>query len=197
MRNVMHSGLVTTDAPVLIVNDVPATRAVTAKPPTKVARVELHVTASAVPMVSSGVNPISLFAVTADVFTTMDEVVAAITTRPMLLAPHVAGLEADAQLVVVWYDGAFTGSCDAKAGHVVGELQPKLAEPLVVPLNNTLMEEPLTDPRINCDALVLKLVDENPLDVPVVLWFNWLGIVTVPVKVGDANGAAPVTCATE
>jgi hypothetical protein len=79
------------------VNEVPAVRAETVKPPTNVATVELHVTPSFVPSVSSVITKIWLLAVTAVVFTTMelDTAFVGSAALPAAADPHTAG---DAEL---------------------------------------------------------------------------------------------------
>ena len=78
----------------------PGVRAVTAKPPTRVASVLLHVTPPIVSE-SSEVRVIRLLAVTAVVFTTTVVASRAITTAPAADDPQTAGDAALAQLVAV------------------------------------------------------------------------------------------------
>jgi hypothetical protein len=89
-----------------MVNDVPAVRAEIVKPPTKVASVELQVTPSFVPNVSSVVRRIWLFAVTAVVLTTMELEIALVgsATLPAGAEPHTAGDAEDEQLLAVPID---------------------------------------------------------------------------------------------
>ena len=93
-----------------IVNEVPAVRAETVNPPTSVATVELQVTPSFVPSVSSVVNKIWLLAVTAVVFTTMELETAFVgrATLPAAAAPQIAGEAELEQLPVVVIFGAVT-----------------------------------------------------------------------------------------
>jgi hypothetical protein len=81
----------------LMVNDVPAVLAVTAKPPTKVAIVELQVTPNLVLSESSTKAKIWLFAVTAVVLTTI-ELDTALVGRATLPAAADAQTAGDAEL---------------------------------------------------------------------------------------------------
>lgn len=84
----------------LTVKLVPAVRAVTTGP-IMVANDVLQVTLRRVPKDESGVISISLLAVTAEVFTTMDVVAAAMVNAPALADPHTAGEAEEAQFVAV------------------------------------------------------------------------------------------------
>jgi hypothetical protein len=88
-------------ANVEIVKLVFATRDVIASPDAAVARVELHVTLSTVPKLSSGKTNIWLLASTADVFTVTVVAPAAMTTLPDAAEPQTAGDAEEAQFVVV------------------------------------------------------------------------------------------------
>jgi hypothetical protein len=92
-----HSGFVAIVPLYVIVKLVPGVRAVTAKPPTKVASVLLQVVAAIVKL-SSGVRTISEVAVTAVVLTTRATLVTpvGIATAPAGAAAHTAG---EAELV--------------------------------------------------------------------------------------------------
>jgi hypothetical protein len=103
MKKLTHNGFVTTATLFAIVKDVPAVRAVIVNPPTRVATVELQVTLNFIPSVSSVITKIWLFAVTAEVFTTIELETAFVGrfTLPAAADPQAAGDAEELQFVAV------------------------------------------------------------------------------------------------
>lgn len=187
---------------------MPLVRAVIARPPIKVARVELHVTNNLVPSVSSAANVIWLLAVTAVVLTVTVVPAAAMTTLPAAAEPHTAGAALLLQLVAVPNVLEVRPALlklltepvtvmpvlnDKPDTCAVKQVAPLLPQMVVVCPAVTVIPSPLALVSCTVPAPPLPICrPSNPVFrklMTVALMLLLPGNVMVPVNVGDATGA--------